>query len=261
MTPAIFLDKDGTLLVDVPYNVDPARMQLAPGADAALRAFASLGLPLFVITNQPGVALGLFEPAALVDVERRLAAMFDEQGASLEGFYHCPHHIDGEVAEYRVACECRKPMPGLLRRAAAEHDIDLAGSWFVGDILHDVEAGRRAGCRTILIDNGNETEWRADPVEPRRRIPDHAVPDLEAAATIIAASFGLSDRASPGRLPASTSAASEGAAAKEAVAAEEVAGQEFTDEAVAAEEVGVGSSCAVGIAGHRRPLTNFKEAR
>lgn len=188
--PAIFLDKDGTLLEDVPYNVDPARMRFAPRVETALRRFAQLDALLVVITNQPGVALGLFEPYRLDAVERHLGLMFARCGAPLDGFYACPHHPQGKVVAYACACLCRKPMPGLLRRAAVDHGIDLEQSWFVGDILDDIEAGRRAGCRTILVDNGNETEWLRTPANAELRTPDHIVPDLEVAARIIGGAMG-----------------------------------------------------------------------
>lgn len=178
---AVFLDKDGTLLQDVPYNVDPAAMRFAPGARRALRAFGTLAVPLIVVSNQPGVALGRFAADDLRAVRVRLAHMFRSCGARLEAFYYCPHHPDGKDARYRRTCACRKPAPGLLRRAGARHRLDLRRCWMIGDILDDVEAGRRAGCRTILIDNGNETAWRRGAA----RIPHHAVTDLEAAARIV----------------------------------------------------------------------------
>src|SRR5205085_6378312 len=95
--------------------------------------------------------------------------------------YHCPHHPDGTVERYARACACRKPQPGLLLRAARDHDLDLARSWLVGDILDDVEAGRRAGCRTVLLDNGHETEWVLTP----ERLPHHIACDLAQAADLI----------------------------------------------------------------------------
>jgi histidinol-phosphate phosphatase family protein len=187
--PAIFLDKDGTLIEDVPYNVDPERMQLMPGAADGLRILTSAGYRLIVISNQPGVALGYFSEAALLPVAERLHSLCMEIAAPLEAFYYCPHHPEGTVAYYRrMSCICRKPAPGLIFRAAFEHRIDLTRSWFVGDILDDIEAGRRAGCKTILIDNGNETEWQLTP--PRR--PHFIVADLyEATYKIIMAEHDL----------------------------------------------------------------------
>jgi histidinol-phosphate phosphatase family protein len=178
---AVLLDKDGTLLQNLPYNVDPARMRLAPGVADALQRLGRSGRPLVVISNQPGVAFGYFPQSALGAVRRRLAELFVQQGATLAGFFYCPHHPDGTVAHYASSCACRKPGSGLLRRAAQQLNLSLSQSWMVGDILDDVEAGRNAGCRTVLVDCGNETEW----LRTRSRTPDYVVGDLEAAARII----------------------------------------------------------------------------
>jgi len=160
MTPAIFLDKDGTLIEDVPYNVDPAQMRLCQGVATGVRRLHEAGFALVVVTNQSGVARGYFAESAIAPMEQRLRQLL---GVPLAGFYYCPHHPEGTVAGYGVRCDCRKPEPGMLLRAQAELGLDLAQSWLVGDILNDVEAGRRAGCRTVLIDNGNETEWLLSP--------------------------------------------------------------------------------------------------
>ncbi|MCA1668378.1 MAG: HAD family hydrolase [Thermomicrobia bacterium] len=178
---AVYLDKDGTLIEDVPYNVDPARIRLLPGAAEGLRALHRAGYLLIVISNQSGVARGYFPETALAAVEERLRALLAEAGVPLAGFYYCPHHPDGVVPEYAVSCVCRKPSHGLLIRAGREHDINRAGSWFVGDILDDIEAGNRAGCRTLLIDNGGETLWEVGP----DRIPNAIARDLAEAARII----------------------------------------------------------------------------
>lgn len=180
---AVFLDKDGTLLENVPYNVDPNRMQLTQGAVAGLRLLYAANYALIVITNQSGVARGYFPEVALTHLQQHLYRQLEEIGVSLDGFYYCPHHPDGVIAPYNIACTCRKPQAGLLYQAATEHCIDLSQSWFIGDILHDVEAGRAVGCRTILIDNGNETEWQLS----LNRLPHHIVTDLHEAAKIILA--------------------------------------------------------------------------
>ncbi len=181
LRPAIFLDKDGTVLQDVPYNVDPANMIFAPGAAAGLARLALIGVPLYVITNQPGIALGRFCLDDLADMQQHLSQMFTQVGATLDGLYFCPHHPEGTVPQYACECECRKPAPGLLLHAAKQHGIDLARSWLIGDILNDIEAGNRAGCQTILIDNGNETEWDLD----QGRTPDYRVADLEEASRFV----------------------------------------------------------------------------
>lgn len=157
--PAVFLDKDGTLVDDVPFNVDPRQIRLARDAMPGLCLLARAGYELIVISNQAGVARGHFTEAELAGVEQQLRAMLAGIGVHLAGFYYCPHDPQGHVPSYAVPCTCRKPAPGLLLKAAAVHDIDLSRSWFIGDILDDVEAGNRAGCRTVLI-YGNETEWR-----------------------------------------------------------------------------------------------------
>lgn len=179
---AIFLDKDGTLVEDIPYNVNPSLLELTWQAGQGLQLLQQLGYSLFVVTNQAGVAKGLFTECALEPVHHRLQELLAQYGVVLNGFYYCPHSPDGVITRYAVPCTCRKPMPGMLFRAAHEHDIDLSQSWMIGDILNDVEAGRRAGCRTVLIDNGNETEWKLSSL----RTPHLTAPDLYTAAKRIA---------------------------------------------------------------------------
>ncbi|GMA15511.1 D-glycero-alpha-D-manno-heptose-1,7-bisphosphate 7-phosphatase [Deinococcus metallilatus] len=192
MRRAVLLDKDGTLIEDVPYNVDPALIRLAPGVGEALRALHGAGYTLVVVTNQSGVARGLFPESALEGVEVRLRELLAAEGVPLSGFYACPHHPEGTVAKYTRDCDCRKPQPGLLRRAAKELDLDLAASWMVGDILNDVEAGGRAGCRTVLLDTGGETEW----VLGQYRTPDVTARNWsEVAAAILAAEAEQEGRA------------------------------------------------------------------
>ncbi len=178
----IFLDKDGTILKDVPYNVDPHQMAFEEGAARGLKRLDEAGFRLVVVSNQSGVARGYFTEDALLGVRQALNQMLmDEAQVELSGFYYCPHHPDGSVPDYAVACECRKPEPGMLLEAARDLNIQLSEAWMIGDILNDIEAGCRAGCRTILIDNGHETEWEPGPY----RKPDFIAGDLEAAAGII----------------------------------------------------------------------------
>jgi histidinol-phosphate phosphatase family protein len=176
----VFLDKDGTLVEDVPYNVDPELIRLAPGAAKGLQQLAQAGYPLVVISNQSGVARGLFDEADLLPVQRRLRELLADLDVPLAGFYYCPHHPRGRVKRYSRPCHCRKPSPGLILQAARELRLNLSRSWFVGDILDDIEAGKRAGCQAVLIGSG-ETEWQAGPY----REPDFTAPDLAAAAQLI----------------------------------------------------------------------------
>lgn len=178
MKRAVFLDKDGTLIDDVPYNVDPRKIRLCAGAFEGLRELRRAGFRLFVVSNQSGVAHGYFEEEQLTVVEQHLREMLAGGGVELDGFYYCPHHPEGKIARSAVTCECRKPRPGLILRAAAEHQIQSAASWLVGDILNDIEAGRRAGCRTVFLLNGHETEWQMTP----DRLPHHIASNLADAA-------------------------------------------------------------------------------
>jgi histidinol-phosphate phosphatase family protein len=181
MAVAVFVDKDGTLVENASYNVEPARVRLLPGAADGIQALHAAGYCLIVISNQSGVARGFFAETALVPVVVRLRDLLQACGVPLAGFYYCPHHPEGKIPGYATSCGCRKPAPGLITRAAREQNLDLRQSWMIGDILDDIEAGRRAGCRTLLIDNGGETEWLWSPL----RTPHHWAHDLAQAARII----------------------------------------------------------------------------
>ncbi len=194
LAKAVFLDKDGTLVENVPYNVDPRRMRLMPRAPEALSLLHDEGFRLIVVSNQSGVARGYFPEEALAEVERGLRALLEPHGVPLAAVYFCPHHREGVVQPYAVECECRKPMPGLLLAACRDQGVDPASSWMIGDILHDVEAGRRAGSRTILVDNGHETEW----VLSSLRTPHAVARDLLEAAHVV-----LGRKEAPGPAPLS----------------------------------------------------------
>lgn len=181
MNKAVFLDKDGTLIEDVPYNVDPSQIRLTPGAGKALRLLQQRGYLLIVVSNQPGIALGYFTVQQLHNAVIRLYELLSDEDAYPAAFYYCPHAPMEKRPGYPTPCQCRKPQPGLLHRAAEDFGISLRDSWIIGDILHDVEAGKRAGCRTILLDNGNETEW----IMNEYREPDYILEDLEEAAQTI----------------------------------------------------------------------------
>ncbi|HEU5381552.1 MAG TPA: HAD family hydrolase [Ktedonobacteraceae bacterium] len=155
---ALFLDRDGTLVYPIHYPSRPDELCLYAGLGPELRALQSMGFVLVVITNQAGLAMGYFTTDDLTRMHRHLSAELKRLGVNLAGIYHCPHHPQGKIAELTMTCACRKPRPGLLQQAAADLDIDLARSWFVGDILDDIEAGKRAGCSTILVDLGTEAQ-------------------------------------------------------------------------------------------------------
>jgi histidinol-phosphate phosphatase family protein len=184
----VFLDKDGTLIDDLPYNVDPRRIRFAPGARDAVRLLSGAGYRLIVATNQAGIARGYFSEAELHAVERHLAAEVEALGGRLDAFLFCPHLPEG-VNEYAIECDCRKPEPGLIRRAVDELGVRTERAWFVGDTWMDVLAGRRGGCRTIMV--GPEARDAGLLAEDRR--PDFAVRDLRDAASVILAVDGAVD--------------------------------------------------------------------
>ena len=154
---AIFLDRDGTLVHVEHYPSRPEQLRLYDRIGPELQALQEKGFSLFVITNQSGIAHGYFSEADLQRMNAHLSVELAELGVTLAGIYYCPHHPEGVVPELAIVCSCRKPQPGMLLQAAVEHDIDLEHSWFIGDILDDVEAGNRAGCHTILVDLGTES--------------------------------------------------------------------------------------------------------
>jgi D,D-heptose 1,7-bisphosphate phosphatase len=178
---AVFFDKDGTLVIDVPYNVDVRRIEPAPGALEAARRLSEAGYLIVIVSNQSGVGRGYFNTDAVRNVERHLRELLVAHSVPLAGFYFCPHYPSGVVSEYAGVCDCRKPAPGLLLRAAADLHVDLSRSWMIGDILDDVEAGHRAGCRSIFCDVGSENQWLRAPL----RTPEYTVTNLLAAAEII----------------------------------------------------------------------------
>lgn len=169
---AIFLDRDGTLVRPVHYPTRPEELQLYPDLGPALHELQEMGFLLVVITNQSGLARGYFAEADLQHMHASLQADLHKLGVRLSGIYYCPHHPEGIMPDLATECECRKPRPGLLLRAARELHIDLENSWFVGDILDDVEAGNAAGCHTVLVDLGSEP-----PPEQALRQPDFVARD------------------------------------------------------------------------------------
>lgn len=195
LRPAVFLDKDGTLVEpDDAAVADPNRLRLVPGAGEALARLGAAGLALVLVTNESGIARGAFTRAQFARLQGALLRRLQEEfGVTLTDVAVCPHAPD---AQGRPACLCRKPAPGMLTRAARAHGLDLARSWMVGDLLDDVEAGHRAGAAGLLLDTGGETAWRRSPL----REPDGVFSDwpsltdhlLRAAATTDAALLAAS---------------------------------------------------------------------
>jgi D-glycero-D-manno-heptose 1,7-bisphosphate phosphatase len=152
--PAIFIDRDGTLSHEVGYVNHPTRFRLYPFAVDAVRHVNRAGWRAVVVTNQAGVARGYFPESLLDIVHGALREALDAGGARLDGLYYCPHHPSVGAPPYRQECDCRKPKPGLLLRAAAELGIDLAGSWVIGDRLADLQLAWNVGARGALVLTG-----------------------------------------------------------------------------------------------------------
>ena len=153
--PAIFLDRDGTINRHVGFVTSPDQIELLEGAAEAIKRLNDRHVPVIVVTNQPVLARGEVDEAGLGAIHARLEALLAERGAHLTDIFYCPHHPDGgfagEVAVLKRPCHCRKPAPGLLLAAAAKYNISLSHSYMIGDSDSDMEAGRRAGCRTAAI--------------------------------------------------------------------------------------------------------------
>jgi len=154
---AVFLDRDGTLVYPRHYPARPEDLRLYEGIEAPLRMLQEADFCLVVITNQAGIARGYFTEADLARMHEYLTDELTRLHVHLDGIYYCPHHPKGVISDLAIYCSCRKPQPGMLLQAADDLTIDLQHSWFVGDILDDIEAGNRAGCRTILVDLGTES--------------------------------------------------------------------------------------------------------
>jgi D-glycero-D-manno-heptose 1,7-bisphosphate phosphatase len=149
--PAVFLDRDGTLIKDRPYRDTPVGMKLLPRVATGLRAWIASGYVPVIVTNQSGLARGLFTRKTLDLIHARLLGLLKKAGVEVEAVYVCPHLEDGRVRRYARKCGCRKPKPGLLKRAARDLKLDLRKSVMIGDSPKDVEAGKAAGAKAFLL--------------------------------------------------------------------------------------------------------------
>lgn len=163
---AVFLDRDGTIIEDVGYIADPTDVRFFSGAAQAIARMNRAGLLVVVVSNQSGLARGYFDYGQMWAVQRRVEEGLRAAGADLDGFYFCPHHEEGSVAELALACDCRKPRPGMILQAAEELGIDLAASFMIGDRLLDVACGRAAGVSPIMVSTGHQERAEADDQAP-----------------------------------------------------------------------------------------------
>ena len=174
---AVFLDRDGTLIKEVNHLTSPDQLELLPGVAVAVRGLNRSGILAVVITNQPVIARGDITFERLAKVHARLESQLGANGAFIDGLYFCPHHPDkgfaGEVLEFKGPCQCRKPEPGLIQKACKDMGVDSHNSWMIGDTTSDIEAGRRAGVRTILLRTGFAGSDAKYTIRP-----DYICPDL-----------------------------------------------------------------------------------
>jgi D-glycero-D-manno-heptose 1,7-bisphosphate phosphatase len=181
--PAVFLDRDGTLVEEAGYLDRLERLIFFPYSVDAVRVLNRAGLAVVIVTNQAGVARGIFPEEFVAEAHRHITERLEGGRAHVDGFYYCPHHIEASVERYRIACDCRKPQPGLLRRAASELNLDLTRSFVVGDRWHDLQAGNAVGSRGLLVRTGY---GRTEEASGKRDIVPAAVVDnLIAAASWI----------------------------------------------------------------------------
>jgi len=178
---AIFLDRDGTIIEDPGYINRPDQVKLLDGAAGVLTELSAMGYKLIVVSNQSAVARGIVNEKVLGEIHNRLKELLTEKGVHLDAIYYCPYHPDGVIPKYRKESDWRKPNPGMLLAAADQKDIDLSVSWVIGNSGRDVEAGRRAGCKTILIDNPSHYKKS----EPGRPDPDFRAVNMKEAVNII----------------------------------------------------------------------------
>lgn len=180
MRRAVFLDRDGTINVEKEYLHRPEEFVFIPGAPEAIRLLNDAGFLVIVVTNQSGVARGLYDEEAVCALHRHLDAELAARGGRVDAYYFCPHHPEHGTGKYRQECSCRKPLPGMIEAATRAFAIDLAASYVVGDKASDVAVGLAAGCRPLLVRTGygEEEAGKCPPGVP-------VCADLLAAARII----------------------------------------------------------------------------
>ena len=156
---SVFLDRDGVInelvyypeqgIIDSPFTA--GQFRLLPGVGEAIKKLRAIGYRVILVSNQPGIAKGNLSEETFEGIRKKMEEELAKEGAFLDGEYYCFHHPEAKVERLKTKCECRKPKPGLLLQAAQDMDIDLSQSWMIGDGLTDVQAGKEAGCRTILL--------------------------------------------------------------------------------------------------------------
>lgn len=180
---ALFLDRDGTLNEEVGFLSDPHKLLFTPAAPRVIQEAKRNGLLVIVVSNQSGVARGLFSETTVHEINLHIQKMLETEGTSIDAFYFCPHYPGGSVEVYQRESPGRKPSDGMLRQASREWNIDLSRSFMVGDRVGDIEAGKRAGCKTFHVLTGYGRNDRQTCIDSRKM--DYGVQDLSGAWDII----------------------------------------------------------------------------
>lgn len=173
--PAVFLDRDGVLTEEKSYVCSPEELAVFPYARECIQKIHEKGYYAIVITNQSGVARGMFSEETLREMNEQLI-----QETGIDQVYYCPHHPEGKIEQYRKRCSCRKPGTGLLKQACQDFPIDMENSYMVGDRAGDILTGQRMGLKTVLVESGYGTKGLEEPV-----VPDYVVKDLRDIAEIL----------------------------------------------------------------------------
>jgi D-glycero-D-manno-heptose 1,7-bisphosphate phosphatase len=185
---AVFLDRDGVLIRDVHLLSNCENIELFDYAPKAICELKIAGFSVIVVTNQTVIARGLASENDVIEMHSQIQCqLWQKGGAGIDRFYFCPHHPNADIQEYRMECDCRKPKPGMLLRAAQDLDIDLSHSWMVGDRISDIVAGKAAKCRTVLVETGMHAAPPIDSVSPEEQAvsPDYTCADLANAVQVI----------------------------------------------------------------------------
>ncbi|KKK95800.1 hypothetical protein LCGC14_2669170 [marine sediment metagenome] len=163
MNKAVFLDRDKTIIEDDEgYISNPAKVKLLPNVGSAIKKLNDNGFMVIIISNQSGIGRGMFNKQDLQSIHQKMTDLLQKENAFIDDIFYCPHHPEAKVDEFRKNCTCRKPLPGMIIKAAMNHKIDLNQSYCVGDEERDIEAGKNAGCRTIRITKQADVESKAD---------------------------------------------------------------------------------------------------
>lgn len=179
--PAVFLDRDGTIIRQVELIHKLSDVKLLPGAAKAIEAFNKLGYVTVIVTNQPSIARGVATEGEIDAIHALLIDRLGKKNAKIDAIYYCPHHPQANVKKYRMTCKCRKPGIGMILQAAKKYDIDLKKSFMVGDSTRDTQAGNHAKLKTILVKTGHggKDVWQFEAK------PDFVVANLSAAAKVV----------------------------------------------------------------------------